>query len=88
MAVLVGVNSVIALFYYARVARVMIADPTPDGDMAPIRVPWSIGAALAITVVLTIVIGVYPTAVTHFTGVEEFLTPGVPAALTAAIPGG
>ena len=42
----VGVNSVIALYYYANVAREMWMEPAPDGDVTPIRVPPSLGAAL------------------------------------------
>jgi NADH-quinone oxidoreductase subunit N len=67
MAVLVGVNSVIALFYYARVAKTMWMDPAPDGDVAPIRVPISLRAAVTLTAVITLAIGIYPGAVTHFT---------------------
>jgi NADH-quinone oxidoreductase subunit N len=66
MAVIVGVNSVIALFYYARVAKVMWMDPVPDGDRTPIRVPPSIRSLLVITAVATLAIGIYPGAITHF----------------------
>jgi NADH-quinone oxidoreductase subunit N len=58
LAVVVGVNSVIALYYYANVAREMWMKPVPDGDRTPIRVPASIGFALAITVVITLAFGV------------------------------
>jgi NADH-quinone oxidoreductase subunit N len=67
LAVLVGVNSVIALFYYARIAKTMWMDPAPDGDVAPIRVPVSLRAAVTITAVLTLAIGIYPGVVTRFT---------------------
>jgi NADH-quinone oxidoreductase subunit N len=67
MGVVVGVNSVIALFYYASIARRMWADPVPDGDTTRIRVPTSLVGALAITVAVTIVFGVFPQAVGHFT---------------------
>jgi NADH-quinone oxidoreductase subunit N len=77
LAVLVGLNSVVALFYYARVTRVMWADPAPDGDHTPIRVPVSITAALTITVVLTVVVGIVPQALTHFTGAQDLLTLGL-----------
>ena len=39
LAVFVGVNSVIALFYYARIAQEMWIKPVPDGDTTPVRVP-------------------------------------------------
>ena len=41
-----AVNSVIALFYYANVAREMFMNPAPDGDTTPVRVPQSLVAAL------------------------------------------
>jgi NADH-quinone oxidoreductase subunit N len=58
LAVIVGVNSVIALYYYANVAREMWMRPVPDGDRTPIRVPPSIGIALAMTAAVTIAFGV------------------------------
>jgi NADH-quinone oxidoreductase subunit N len=68
LALLVGVNSVIALFYYARVAKTMWMDPAPDGDVAPIRVPLALRTVVVLTAVVTLVIGVYPGVVTHFSG--------------------
>jgi len=58
LAVVVGVNSVIALYYYANIAREMWMAPVPDGDRTTVRVPVSLGAALAMTLVVTIVFGV------------------------------
>jgi NADH-quinone oxidoreductase subunit N len=66
LAVVVGVNSVIALFYYARVAKVMWMDPVPDGDETPIRVPPAIRSLLAITAVATLAVGIFPQVVTRF----------------------
>lgn len=74
LAVLVGVNSVVALFYYARVARAVAIDAPPAGDVAPLRVPVSLIAAVGITLALTLVIGVYPQALTRFTGAETLLS--------------
>ncbi len=54
----VAVNSVIALYYYANIAREMWMKPVPDGDRTPIRVPFSIGAAISITVLATVAFGV------------------------------
>ena len=67
LAVIVGVNSVIALFYYARIARMMFMEPAPDGDVTPIRVPVALTAAMAITGVVTIALGVFPYLVTRVT---------------------
>ena len=58
LAVLVGVNSVIALYYYAAVAREMWMRPVPDEDRTPIRIPSPIALALGLTAVATIVFGV------------------------------
>jgi NADH-quinone oxidoreductase subunit N len=71
LAVVMAVNSVIALAYYANIAREMWMNPAPDGDRTPVRVPVSLTSALAITGVLTILFGVTPWAtklgdVAHF----------------------
>lgn len=58
MGAIVAVNSVIALYYYANVAREMWMKPVPDGDRSPVVVPFSISAALALTVVATMAFGV------------------------------
>ena len=68
----VGVNSVIALYYYANVARQMWMKPVPDGDRTPVRVPVSLGAALALSVVVTIAFGVSNLA-TRFGDLAAFL---------------
>ena len=58
LAVVVGVNSVIALYYYAGVAREMWMRPVPDGDRTPVRVPASLVTALALSVLVTLAFGV------------------------------
>ncbi|MEY2406304.1 MAG: NADH-quinone oxidoreductase subunit, partial [Acidimicrobiaceae bacterium] len=60
LAVVVAVNSVIALFYYARIAQEMWFKPVPDGDTTPVRIPPALGAALGICVLATVAIGFYP----------------------------
>jgi NADH-quinone oxidoreductase subunit N len=72
LAVLVGVNSVVALFYYARVAQEMWMKPVPDGDRTPIRVPPSLAAALGLTLVVTLVIGVAPGVVGRLGDLAHF----------------
>jgi NADH-quinone oxidoreductase subunit N len=66
LGVVVAVNSVIALFYYASVAREMWMSPVPDGDRTPIRVPAPLITALGITAAVVVVIGVYPQAFARF----------------------
>jgi len=58
LAVVMAINSVIALAYYANVAKEMWMNPVPDGDRTPVRVPVSLSAALAITAGLTVAFGV------------------------------
>ena len=71
LAVIGGVNSVIALYYYANVARKMWMEPAPDGDEGPIKVPQSLSAAMVITAVATVVIGVLPNIVLRFGGLTH-----------------
>jgi NADH-quinone oxidoreductase subunit N len=67
LAVIVGINSVIALFYYARIARMMWMEEPIDGDVTPIKVPASLSIALTLTGAVTLLFGVAPGVVTHFT---------------------
>ena len=60
LAVVVGLNSVIALFYYANIARTMFMDEPPDGDRAPIAVPVPLVAAVGLAVAATLVVGFAP----------------------------
>ncbi len=74
LAVVVAVNSVIALYYYGRIANRMWVDDVPDGDLTPIRVPASLVSALGITTVVTVVFGVLPGVVGHVTDVSLLLS--------------
>ena len=66
LGVVAAVNSVIALFYYATIAREMWMSPVPDGDRTPIRVPAPLITALGITAAVVVAIGVYPQAFARF----------------------
>jgi NADH-quinone oxidoreductase subunit N len=60
LAVIAAVNTVIAFFYYAGVIRAMwFLDPETD-ERTPIRIPPALIGALAITGVVTVVVGIYP----------------------------
>ncbi len=76
LAVIGGVNSVIALYYYANVARKMWMEPVPDGDETPIKVPQSLGAALALSVLATLLIGILPNIVLRLGDVSSFVVAG------------
>jgi NADH-quinone oxidoreductase subunit N len=73
LAVVGGVNSVIALSYYAAVAKEMWFKPPPDGDMSPVRVPSSLVVALGLTAVATLVIGIIPAVVLDVADKASFL---------------
>ena len=65
LGVIVAVNSVIGLFYYASIPRQMWMNPVPDEDRTPIRVPVPLSAALGICVSVVLAIGVYPQIFAH-----------------------
>jgi NADH-quinone oxidoreductase subunit N len=66
LGVIAAVNSVIALFYYAGVGRVMWFREPVDASVADApattssRLPVALGAAIVLTIGITLVIGVYP----------------------------
>ncbi|MEO1057944.1 MAG: NADH-quinone oxidoreductase subunit N [Actinomycetota bacterium] len=66
LAGIAAVNTVIAAAYYMRVLRVVWMDDAPDGDTTPIVTPAPIAAALGLTVIGTIVLGVLPNIVARF----------------------
>jgi NADH-quinone oxidoreductase subunit N len=78
LAVVVAVNSVIALFYYANVARLMWFQDAPEGETTSIRVPFSLSAALGIAVIGTLVFGIFPGLVTHFGDVANLAASAIP----------
>lgn len=67
LAVIGGINSVIALYYYANVAKEMWFQPVPDGDVTPIRVPPALTVALVLTAAATVAFGVFPQMIARFT---------------------
>ncbi len=58
LALIAAVNSVIAAFYYLNVAKQMWFLPARDGDNSPIIIPPALIAAVAITVIVTLLTGV------------------------------
>lgn len=70
LAVVVAVNSVVAFYYYGRIAVKMWVEEAPDGDLTRVRVPVSLTAALGLTAVVTLAFGVGPGLVGHFTEVS------------------
>jgi NADH-quinone oxidoreductase subunit N len=73
LGVVVAVNSVIALYYYANVARQMWMSPVPDGDRTPINVPASLAASIGLCAVGTVAMGVAPNIVARFGDLASFV---------------
>ncbi|MDQ4132491.1 MAG: NADH-quinone oxidoreductase subunit N [Actinomycetota bacterium] len=73
LGVIAAVNSVIALFYYAGVARQMWMNPVPDDDRTPIQVPPTLTVAMGITGAVVIVIGVFPQLFARFADLASFV---------------
>ena len=65
LAIIMALNTVVAAFYYLRVAKTMWFDPVPDGARSKLPVPTSISAAIVISVVATILFGVLPGLLTN-----------------------
>jgi NADH-quinone oxidoreductase subunit N len=74
LGVVAAVNSVIALFYYARVAGNMWFRPAPADGGGTARVPVALGAAIALPTALILAIGVYPNL---FARLGELATKGL-----------
>jgi NADH-quinone oxidoreductase subunit N len=71
----VAINSVIALFYYARIARYMWMEDPVAQDTSPIRLPVSLGLALGITTLLTLLFGIFPGPVADMGDAANDLSP-------------
>jgi NADH-quinone oxidoreductase subunit N len=78
LAVVVAVNSVIALFYYAGVARQMWFEDAPEGETTAVKVPFALSAALGIAVVGTLAFGIFPGLATHFGDVADLVVAAAP----------
>jgi NADH-quinone oxidoreductase subunit N len=71
LAAIAAVNTVIAAAYYMRVLRVVWMDDVPDGDTTPITPPAPIVAALGITVLGTLLVGVFPGLLARFGEIND-----------------
>ncbi len=59
LVILAGLNSVISLYYYFRVAKVMWLSRPAEGADAPLRLSWLQYAVLACLAIPTLVLGLY-----------------------------
>jgi NADH-quinone oxidoreductase subunit N len=71
LAIIGAVNTVIAATYYMRVLRQIWMAPVPDGDTTPIHSPAPVMAALGITAIGTLVLGVFPGLVLRFGDLQD-----------------
>jgi NADH-quinone oxidoreductase subunit N len=78
LAVIAAVNSVIALYYYARVIKaVWLDEPTGEfADTAEAAPAGSLRLALGVVVALTLAIGVYPSIATFVREAARVLASG------------
>lgn len=68
LAVIMAVNTAIAAFYYLKVARAMWFDDLPDAaDVSPVSTPVSLGFALLVTLIATVLFGVLPQVINDAT---------------------
>jgi len=58
LALIAGINSVLSLYYYARIVRAMFLE-FPTGGESAVALDWSNGALLGVLTVSTVVLGVY-----------------------------
>ncbi len=58
LALIAGINSVLSLYYYARIVRAMFLD-FPTGGEGAVALDWSNGALLGVLTLCTVVLGVY-----------------------------
>jgi NADH-quinone oxidoreductase subunit N len=65
LVVVLAVNSVIAAYYYANVAREMWMRPVPDDDFTRVRVPTPVSIALFLTAAGTLAFGIAPNLLAH-----------------------
>jgi NADH-quinone oxidoreductase subunit N len=60
LGIIAAVNSVIAFFYYARPIRAMIFHQPATDDRTPFVIPQPLFAAIALSVAVVVVVGIYP----------------------------
>lgn len=81
LAVVAAVNSVIALYYYARVVKAMWMDPVPvtapDPEIRNRPTPPALSLALGITAAVVLVAGFLPGIVTFFSDVTRVIATGL-----------
>lgn len=73
LAAIGAVNTAIAAAYYMRVMRVMWMNERPEGQTGTITTPPSIGAAIGICAIGTVVLGILPGLVMRFADLDDLV---------------
>ncbi|MCU1496653.1 MAG: nuoN [Acidimicrobiales bacterium] len=73
LGIVMAANSVISLAYYLGLMRTMFMDDTADGDLTPVAIPVPLRAAVLLTGVATIVLGVLPFLVADIADGAQFI---------------
>jgi proton-translocating NADH-quinone oxidoreductase chain N len=60
LAIVAIINSAVAVFYYLNVVRYMFFTPAPENAASRLRMPAGIRWVLAISLIMTLLIGLYP----------------------------
>ena len=80
LAVIAALNSVVAIYYYARVVKSMWMDPVPatvpDVEVRERETPMALNLALGITGAVVLVAGAVPGIVTFFSDATKMLIGG------------
>jgi NADH-quinone oxidoreductase subunit N len=80
LAVIAALNSVVAIYYYARVVKAMWMDPVPATvpgiEVREAAVPVPLALALGITAAIVLVVGAVPGLVTFFSDATKVLAGG------------
>ncbi|QXC60192.1 NADH-quinone oxidoreductase subunit N [Aquihabitans sp. G128] len=78
LGVIMAANSVISLAYYLGLMRTMFMDDPVDGDVTPVKIPVPLRAAVVLTGVATILLGVLPFLVSDIADGATFVTAYLP----------
>jgi NADH-quinone oxidoreductase subunit N len=63
----------VAFGYYGNLMREIWMKPVPDGNTAPVRTPPSLQAALGITTLATLALGILPQLVLRFGDLNDLV---------------
>jgi NADH-quinone oxidoreductase subunit N len=65
LAVIMAANTVVSMAYYLGLVRRMWLEEAPDGDTTPIKVPVPIAAAMGLTALAVLALGIFPNPISE-----------------------